>query len=110
MSYYDYDKSGGISHFKKYVLYARKTKKNGIFCRIRFEKFNRILSNGKIKAELCFKQYSPFISKKINEGGEAGQGQAGDGLKTERLNIGAKYIFLKKSIKNPAPKRAGFTY
>lgn len=30
--------------------------------------------------------------------------------KNERLNIGAKYIFLKKSIKNPAPKGAGFTY
>lgn len=30
--------------------------------------------------------------------------------KTERLNIGAKYMFLKKSIKNHAPKRAGFTY
>lgn len=30
--------------------------------------------------------------------------------KTERLNIGAKYIFLKNSIKNPAPKRAGFKY
>ena len=42
MANYDYDKSGGISRFKKYVLYARKTKKNGIFCRIRFEKFNKI--------------------------------------------------------------------
>ena len=30
--------------------------------------------------------------------------------KTERLNTGAKYIFLKNSIKNPAPKRAGFKY
>ena len=30
--------------------------------------------------------------------------------KKERLNIGAKYIFLKNSIKNPAPKRAGFKY
>ena len=40
----------------------------------------------------------------------AGQGQADDGKKTERLNIGAKYIFLKNSIKNPAPKRAGFKY
>lgn len=37
-------------------------------------------------------------------GREAGQGQAGDGKKNERLNIGAKYIFLKNSIKIPLRK------
>ena len=39
--------------------------------------------------------------------GGAGQGQAGEGKKTERLNIGAKYIFLKKINKKSRSKRGG---
>ena len=43
-------------------------------------------------------------------GGGAGQGQAGDGKKNRTVKYRSKIYLFKKSIKNPTPKGAGFTY